>query len=145
MSQDYRQQVNELRARAAPLGRTPVRLALEEEAVRMADTHQDTTLGFTLRRDLIQTATFCGHPEKSLVAFTWLLAQADRDPERFPESQLMWQYKWIVNALDRFPQITRKQIEDALADMEARYRRCGLTLKPLWKERTGMADRKSVV
>src|SRR5687768_161210 len=110
MSQEYRLQIDDLMDQAAGLGDTPVRLALEEEAVRIADTHQDISVGFDLRHNVIRTATFCGCAEKALVAFAWMLAQCDRDPDRFPESNLMWRYKWILGSLDDFPQITLQQI-----------------------------------
>lgn len=139
MSHDYHSQIDELLEQAWALGQTPARLALEEEAVRIADNHQDLDEGYHLRDNLITTAIFSGFPEKALVAFSWMLAQSDRAPERFPEVQLLWKYKWIVNNMDNFPQISCQQIEDALADMEKRYRRCGRSLKPVWKERVKIA------
>jgi hypothetical protein len=139
MSADYLSDVEELMARADELADGPGRLALIEEAVRLADTHQDLGLGFELRGDLIRTATFSGYPEKSLVAFSWRLAQCDRDPRRFSEYDLLWEYKWVTDSLAAFPQITRGQIDDALTDMARRYERCGLGLQPVHKLRCLLA------
>src|SRR5262249_10101370 len=75
---------------------------------------------------LIRTATFSGHPEKTLVAFSWCLAQCDRQPEQFDEEELHWQYKWVVGSLSAFPQIPRAQMEAMLKDMARRYQRVGL-------------------
>jgi hypothetical protein len=83
-------------------------------------------------------------PDKSMVAFAWCLAQCDRDPERFSERRVLWQYKWVVMSLYGFPEIPRAKIEAATADIEDRYRRQGLSLRPIWRIRLinarGMGD-----
>ena len=99
MKDDYRRQIETLRQQADGLPQGPARMALLEEAVRLADTHQDLDLGFYLRYDVAQTATFGGMAEKLLVAFSWRLAQCDRHPERFNEFRLMWEYKWVAAKL----------------------------------------------
>lgn len=133
MTPDYQEQVEELLDQVAGLPNGPSRLALLEEAVRLADVHQDAGLGDWMRKKLIETAQFSGYPEKVLVAFAWRLAQSDRDPEMFPEEALLWQYKWIGSSLAHFPQITRKQIEEGIADMTRRYQRAGASPRPVFK------------
>jgi hypothetical protein len=139
MTADYQAQIEELTDQAYALPDGPSKLALLEEAVRLADMHQDVGLGDELRSDLVRTATFSGYPEKALVAFSWRLAQADRDPETFAEEDLLWEYKWITDSLPGFPQITRKQIEDMLDDMERRYQRTGASLRAVHKLRSQIA------
>ena len=46
-------------------------LAVLEEAVRIADAHNDEELGFDARQQLIQAATFGGAPDVSLVALAY--------------------------------------------------------------------------
>lgn len=135
MMSDYREQVEELLQEADVLPECPSKMALLEEAVRLADTHRDVALGDEVRAELIQTATFAGYPEKALVAFSWRLAQADRAPEQFPEARLMWAYKWIAGSLASFPQISRQQIEDAFDDMTRRFQRCGYGMRSIYKLR----------
>lgn len=135
MTTDYQSQVEELHSQANLLPDGPSKLALLEEAVRLADTHQDVLLGDKLRAELIEAATFSGYPEKVLVAFAWRLAQCDRDPQTFSESALLWQYKWIISDLTEFPQITRKQIEEGIADMARRYQRAGASPRSIFKLR----------
>ncbi len=106
-----------------------------EEAIRLADAAGDVELGFRARRELVDAGTFGGAAEKVLVAFSWCLAQCDRDPAKFPESQLLWQWKWVVAAIFGFPQISREQIERTFEDMVRRYKRCGLNMRPVWKLR----------
>jgi hypothetical protein len=140
MKDDYRRQIETLRQQADGLPQGPARMALLEEAVRLADTHQDLDLGFYLRYDVAQTATFGGMAEKLLVAFSWRLAQCDRHPERFNEFRLMWEYKWVAAKLADFPQITRQQIEDTFDDMQRRYRRTGRGLRAVHKLRYFLAE-----
>jgi hypothetical protein len=135
MTTEYLAQVEDLLDEAYRLPDGPSKMALLEEAVRLADAHQDTALGDEVRSDLIRTAQFSGYPEKSLVAFSWRLAQSDRDPEHYPEEDLLWEYKWIAAKLADFPQITRQQIEDTLDDMTRRYQRSASGLRAIHKVR----------
>ena len=125
----------ELLLRAARLDYGEEKTSLIDEAVRLADLAQDTLLGFQAREALIEAATFGGYPDKALVAFTWCLAQCDKDPKQFDERELLWQYKWVSARLPYFPQIPRAKIEEVHEDMRARYERCGLSLRPVHKIR----------
>jgi hypothetical protein len=140
-------QIEELHDQAMACADGPARLALLEECVRIADAHHDIVVGDSIRGDLIKSATFTGAPEKALVAFSWRLAQCDRDPEEFDETELLWEYKWIADSLGGFPQISRQQIEEMLEDMTRRYQRCGASLRPIHKLRCTLAqdlcDRKA--
>src|SRR6266540_2526844 len=98
MSDDYNVQVDELLYEAAGLEDGPSKIALLEEAVRLADTHGDGYRGYEVRQQLIHTATFGGYPEKALVAFTWCLAQCDREREGRLDYTMMWKYKWEASS-----------------------------------------------
>ncbi|HEY7423687.1 MAG TPA: hypothetical protein VH682_05525, partial [Gemmataceae bacterium] len=139
MTADYQAQVEELLEQADDLPFGPSRMTLLEEAVRLADAHQDSAQGNAARKKLVKTAVFSGYPEKALVAFSWRLAQSDRQPECFPEKDLLWQYKWIVGNLAHFPQITRQQIEEALDDLARRSQRCGCGLRAVYSLRQSIA------
>ena len=54
------------------------KLALLEEAQRLADSSGDVEAGLEIRNEIIDAATWCGYYERSLVAFNWMLAQCDR-------------------------------------------------------------------
>jgi hypothetical protein len=143
----HMEHIEEVHDEAMLLDDGPTKLALLEECVRIADTHHDVVVGDGIRGDLIKTATFAGAPEKALVAFSWRLAQCDRDPEEFDEASLLWEYKWIADSLGGFPQISRQKIEEMLEDMTRRYQRCGASLRPIHKLRCTLAldmcDRKA--
>ena len=116
----YTDQVEELLEQAGDLGHTPAAVAVCEQAVALADSHNDVGLGFAAREALIEAATFAGRPDAAIVAFSWCLAQSDRNPEEFPEGGLLWQYKWIVDNVADFPNISSVQIDELFADMAVR-------------------------
>jgi tetratricopeptide (TPR) repeat protein len=122
-TKDWREQVDELLERADRLRHGEAKVMALEEAARMADAHGDLDLAFEVRDDLIDAATFGGFPDKALVAFAWCRAQAKKNPERFESDMLLWKQKWVVGRLDDFPHISRKQIQDALDDIEQAYAR----------------------
>ena len=135
MSDNFEDQMDSLMERASGLAHGPSEIALLEEAVRLSDSHQRDDYGFDLRKRLMQAATFGGAPEKALVAFTWCIAQCDREPEEFDSGELLWEYKWVVSGLKQFPQISLSQIESAMDDMTRRYEENGLSSKPIYKLR----------
>jgi hypothetical protein len=135
MSTDFESEVDELLRQSYRQGAGPAKIALVEGAVRLADAHQRTDLGFATRKELIRAATLCGSPEKAMVAFTWCLGWCDREPERFSEDDILWQYKWIMGNVSEFPQVTREQIDGMAEDMTQRYQRCGRGMRAVHKLR----------
>jgi hypothetical protein len=123
-----RDQVAELRAQARDLPHGPAQNALLEEAVQLADSVNDVELAYRVRTELIEAVTFSGRPDIMLVAFSWCLAQYDRNPERFDRSEILWKYKWVTSSAGKFPEISRPRLEELLADMERRYREAGSTM-----------------
>ncbi|MDY7231769.1 hypothetical protein [Hyalangium rubrum] len=122
-ARDWREQVEELLGRASRMKHGEAKVMTLEEASRLADTHGDLDLAFEVRDQLIDAATFGGFPDKALVAFAWCRGQTKKDPERFDAGMLLWKQKWVVGRLNNFPHITRKQILDALDDIEQTYAR----------------------
>ncbi|HJT77297.1 MAG TPA: hypothetical protein VJ739_08850 [Gemmataceae bacterium] len=139
MSAEANAPVEELLRQAGALEDGPSRIALLEEAVRLADSHNDVALGYRVRKELTKAGTFGGYPEKALVSFSWCLAQCDRRPEEFRDIDLLWHYKWVTNHLALFPQFSREQIEAMLEDMTRRYRRAGVSLRAVQKLRRDLA------
>jgi hypothetical protein len=136
---DIPAKVGELSEQADQLPDGPSKVALLDEAVRLADSHNDVELAYDTRKALMRAATFGGSPEKAMVAFTWCIAQCDRDPETFDPADLLWEYKWVVSSMRYFPQISRAQIEGALDDMTRRYQQVGMGLRPIHKLRCRFA------
>ena len=104
------------------------RIALLEEAIRVADAGGYSAQGYHLRLMLIDVATFSGHPDKSLVAFVWCLSEFDKDPDEYDVWEIYWKYKWIIAAAVEFPSISREQIARMNDDLERRLRELGWSL-----------------
>jgi hypothetical protein len=132
---DFINDLNRLLEEGQALGYGPAQVALFEEAVRLADTHGDVQQGYGARIKLIEAAAFGGRDDLLLVAFSWCLAQHDRDPERFDEWELLWRYKWVVTCLPGFPQVSRQQIMAMWADMGQRFKRAGSTLHAVYHKK----------
>lgn len=123
-------EIDRLLEEAGRLGDGPARTELCAEAARLADVCHDIDRGFAARMDLIQSASFGGQPDLKLVAFSWVLAQLDRHPDRFASHlhTVLWRYKWVVSEAPSFPQLSRERIAELLADMRERHRAFGSTL-----------------
>ena len=146
--------VDRLLADAEPLEDGPAKVALLDEAVRIADSHLDDDLAFRARFELIQAASFAGQPDIMLVAFSWCLSKYDADPARYDpdgnvEFHLLWRYKWVVGQMPDFPQFGKPQIADMLADMKVRHKAWGSTLHAYYDQSEDMAmtfdDREAAV
>lgn len=136
--------VDRLLAEAEPLEDGPAKVALIDEAVRIADSHLDDDLAFRARFELIQAASFAGQPDLMLVAFSWCLSKYDSDPKRFDtdgdvEFHLLWRYKWVVGQMPDFPQFGKPQIHEMAADMKARHKAWGSTLHAYYDQCEDMA------
>lgn len=124
-------------ARGLPHGSTKV--ALLEEAVRLADTLNDIPRAYEVRQQLIEAACFANQSDILLVAFSWCLAQYDRDPSQFSAHQLLWEYKWVTSSAREFPEISRARLDALHHDMERRFRAAGYSMYAVWKLRRELA------
>jgi hypothetical protein len=122
---DHREQVGRLLGEADGLEDGPAKVALVERAAAIADSHQDLELAFEVRKALLGVCLSADQSELMLVAFTWCMAQCDRDPERFPITRVLWEFRWVVSSLCTFPEVTRTKIEEMKAEMARRYQQAG--------------------
>lgn len=126
---DYRQQIGELLTRASELPEGNARMSLVEQAVQLADTHRDARLAFQVRVRLCGEALDAGRPDVMATAFTWCISRSDGEPDLFPEMQLLWMFRWVIDELTGFVSVPREQLDALLADMERRYRAVGSTMR----------------
>ena len=138
---DYREQIDRLLVDSEGLEDGHTKVGLLEEAVRIADTHADVGLGFELRKELLGAALGAGHADQLLVAYSWCLAQVDKDPKKYHTSDLLWEYRWVLSELTAFPQIGREQIESMYEDMVQRYRQAGASMRSVLSLAPGGGDR----
>jgi hypothetical protein len=124
---------------AAALPYSPPKVALLEEAVRLADLANHRIAGYILRMELMKAGTFSGRHDIGLVTFAWCCAEYDRHPEDWELYDLLWRYKWIITGAVEFPEISLAQINQLLDDMERRYREFGSTMHAVVQKRREVA------
>ncbi len=135
VSQDVAGRVRELTESARRAGTGPTRVMLYEEAVRVADSHGEVRLGWSTRLSLIEAAVFAEESEKTLAPLAWCLAQSDRDPLNYRESDLLWRIKWVVDHARLLARVPRSRLEALLDDMEYRFLRQGASFRAVWRTR----------
>ncbi|HUB27025.1 MAG TPA: hypothetical protein VL992_16490, partial [Tepidisphaeraceae bacterium] len=109
--------------------------AMLEEAARIADLHADISLGIEARIKLIKASNWSGNHELAIAAFTWCVAQLDRDEQLRQrwERKLLWYFKWIVQSLSEYSQVSREQIEKSFDEMSDRFLRIGFGAGAIFK------------
>jgi hypothetical protein len=129
-----RAELDELLEEIDELPKSPTRLALLHRAIEAADAHQDLELGYQLRLVLIGTALEIGKGDQLAVAFSWCLAQFDRDPTRFEdtESKILWRFRWVIDELTDYHQVPKVQLESLLEDMTRRYQNAGVSMRAIY-------------
>ncbi len=127
--------IDELIRAANALPDGEARLALTEEAVRVADSHGDIPRGYQLRQELIRLASACLRYDLYASTFSWCLSQAERDPTKFPVVDLLWWYQDVIGKLVNFPDITRAAYEELFTDAARLIRQHGYSLRGIYLER----------
>lgn len=132
---ENREQVYELLTRSVEVGDGDEQVSLREEAVRLADLGGDLQLQYFAREVYVRACVFGGAAENALVAFSWLLAQFDKNPGKFDEWAILWKYKWIVGTIYNFPQVSKARIYEMLDDLSERSLRAGYGLRAVYNHR----------
>lgn len=125
MSQAAEDQVYQLLSESYELDDGEAQIAVQEEAVRLADLHGDLRLQYHARGIFVRACIFGGASEKALVAFAWMLAQFDSHPNEFDQWAILWKYKWIISVICDFPQVPRTRIYEMIDDLERRALKAG--------------------
>src|SRR5207244_1089914 len=99
----------------------PVDVQLQKirDYLRRADGVGDTARGIYGRLEYIKLAEFSGRFDEALVEFTWCIAVCDKD-ERLREKfgpRLLWQFKWIMNSVAKYPEVSRAQMDKTYSEM----------------------------
>ncbi len=128
---DYDDRIDELVLKAADLPEGPAKVAIFEEAVALADLHQDIPLAYDTRMEMLWPAYHASRQDLLLVHFAWCLAKLDDDPD-LDNHDALWAYRWVLDSMAGFPEIPRPQIEAAIADMVRRYEAVGASLRPCY-------------
>lgn len=139
MSDSYQIRTMIRMAERMPYG--DVRVSMHEDAVREADATGDIDLMFDARLSLLDGACFSGQNALGMPAVAWCLARYNAEPDRFGDQQfsLLWGLKNVLSNCYEYPQISKKQFNNLLADMEQLYRRTGYSMRPVHQVRRHFA------
>lgn len=139
---EVRDQIKALVAQAQAMSHGPSRVALVEEAARLADVHQDGLYGFWVRGELVNSATWGGRPEVAMAAFAWRLNYMDNNVNDLNDKAIfntLWHYKWIVDDLSEYPSMSRAQIMSSFDDMRRRYKAAGYSQRAIYQKQIWIA------
>jgi tetratricopeptide (TPR) repeat protein len=117
------------------------KILLLQEAARLADSQNDIELGYDIRNDIIEVGIFSGYPLDAIVAFSWCIAQFDKNPDEFDPYDLLWQYKWVLSNIDSFPEVPMDKIIELFEDMKKRYKEYGASMGPYYSIKCGFYQR----
>lgn len=126
-----RDECEELNLRADEADHDAEGIALAERAVRQADLSGTFEHRLEARMILTAHSTFGGAPEIALVAFTWCLSHYEDPRAEAWRPSILWNYKWILRSLYRFPQFTLDQCERAYEDALRRFQEAGYSTRPV--------------
>ncbi|GLW06679.1 hypothetical protein Misp01_18090 [Microtetraspora sp. NBRC 13810] len=136
-------EVRELVGRAGDMPYGQAKTVLLEEALRRAEALRERDLTFQVRMSLTEAYVYGAEPVKSFATFSRCLAEYDAEPGRFADWQhhsLLWQFKWAITGMTRFPEVPLGRAHDALTEMERRYREAGHGLHAVHAHRCYLAQ-----
>ena len=123
------QKFEDLMYEADQLSYSETKVALLEQAVRIADSLNSIEMGYRARMSLTEASVFNGQHHKGLVALGWLLAKYDESPDQFNYHSLLWNYKWIFGQIAEYPGISIDQIFEMEKDITRRFQEGGAGLR----------------
>jgi tetratricopeptide (TPR) repeat protein len=105
-------------------------IAAVEHLIPRADAMGLTDLAFRARMLATSAYVYGGEPAKSVVTFSWCLAEHDRDPVRYQRAryQLLWHLKYMVSAMLKAPEVPLDRTYAVLDEMQRRYLDAGYGL-----------------
>lgn len=115
----------ELLAQQEEMEYGPERVAIAEEAVRLADLSGDNEASYDTRMALIESANMSGQAEKMFPAFAWCQQFATQNPDYADDYMLAWYHKWLLGAAQEFPQIPLSRIHELHTSYAQYARRLG--------------------
>jgi tetratricopeptide (TPR) repeat protein len=135
----YADQVHKLLKQAQGLPPCGTSLELLQTAASIADAHNDVGLGMEARRPLMWVARNLLRGDILTAAFTWCLAQQEREPGRHDCGDLLWEQSMVIGQLANLPDVSRATLEALLDHFRRRLEAAGASLRPLHETRYHIA------
>ncbi|MEV6067338.1 hypothetical protein AB0L82_12360 [Nocardia sp. NPDC052001] len=109
-----------------------------EQILRHAEAGGHSMLAFETRLDLVSAYAGGMQPSKLFVPFARCLADYDRNPAEYPEWvawRLRWFFKFAVQGMVNFPEVSKDRALAALDQMERRYKSEGQSPNAVYAHR----------
>jgi len=109
------------------------------KAVTEAELHNDEMNAFRFHHALIKESVFSGDRYQALVDFPQFIKIAEEHDEIYEAyiHQILWVYKWILEAVTEFYQIEKIQVLRWFSDFRRRLLQRGYTLRSFYEKRAG--------
>ena len=122
------------------LERGTPRLNAMRDAIHDADRQGTLSWQFWFRYDYIRESVFCGDRYYALIMFPELLQLYDDHPELQEDPNISWSmlvtFKWIMEATEEFPQISRQEIDRYFRLYRQRLQEQGYSLSSYYMKRS---------
>lgn len=107
------------------------RMDVMKNAIQEADEESQAYWGMYFRYEYIKESCFYDDNFKAIIMFPELLQLFDEHPELEDEMyhDVMWAYKWIIDNINDYYQISRENIEQYFADYRKRCEKYGFSLR----------------
>jgi tetratricopeptide (TPR) repeat protein len=118
-------------------------IALVDQLLRQVDASGDAELAYATRSVGTTAYVYGGEPAKAFVTFAWALSDFDRNPAPHHakmQHSLLWDFKTMITALLKFPEVPLDRTYAVIEDMERRYREGGHSLQAVHKQRYLVAE-----
>lgn len=114
------------------------KLALMEEAIRIADKYLSEEDAYDARMDYSSASLECGCPERIFISFSWCLSKFEKQPSEYSSFMIMWHYKWVLNQIWRLPQFSLEQIESVFDDFREKCLKYDYSLRAYYQQKVNL-------
>ena len=110
------------------------KIKLLQQAIQIADAHQDVEWAVELRWELIDQEISTVQRHFSLEALSWIIGIYEQDNALIDENDFLWLYIWVLHITMHDPDISATQRDTIVADFSKRFQRNGYSLQRLHEE-----------
>lgn len=105
-----------------------------KSAIRQADQAKDIHYQLKFRYYLIEESVFYGDTLDALITFPQLVAMDEQNSGHVDPYDISFCFKWILDDVRRFPQISKKEIESYFEAYKERCKKYGYSLRSYYQK-----------
>ena len=95
------------------------------KCIQKAKTFKNIDLEFDARMRYIRQSVFLNQDQEVIAMFPWFLNKCDSKDNYYKYLQVLWTFKWVINAVTDFPAISLSKIEGLREEFERRFQEYG--------------------